>query len=77
MESYKSGNDVFYFLIDKRQPEKDSKTMDRYSKIAWAIKRSMDDDGVEDVTIFDAGNKEILLVCARRDYPTCQRSACR
>lgn len=66
-ESYKSGNNVFYFLIDKRQsePEEESetfsdvKTPEQYAKIAWAVRRSMDDNSVESVTIFDARDKVI------------------
>jgi hypothetical protein len=68
-ESYKSGNNVFYFLIDKRQtePEKESQTFsdvtvrdrDQYSKIAWAVRRSMEDNSIEDVTIFDSRDKRI------------------
>jgi hypothetical protein len=66
-ESYKSGNNVFYFLIDKRQsePEKESETFSdvksprQYSKIAWAVQRSLDDNSVQNVTIFDANDKQI------------------
>jgi len=66
-ESYKSGNNVFYFLIDKRQsePEKESdnfsdvKSPNQYSKIAWAVRRNMEDNSVESVTIFDARDKVI------------------
>jgi hypothetical protein len=66
-ESYKGGNSVFYFLIDKRAEEegqkenvdfRDVKTPKEFSKIAWDVRRGIDNE-VERVTIFNARDKVI------------------
>ena len=68
-ESYKVGNNVFYFLIDKRQSEPENENVnfgdvkvkhnDLYSKIAWAVTRSMEDNSVTKVTVFNSADKVI------------------
>jgi len=66
-EQYKGGNTVFYFLIDKRQtePENENDTFssdikpNRYSKIAWAIQRGLEDNSITQIDIFDANDKKI------------------
>jgi len=47
-DEYTNNNSIFYFLIDKRPSESE------YSKIAWNVRRNMDDNSVEEVEIHDA-----------------------